>query len=388
MEDWKAFLADRAAKGFTVIQYNVVSPWRTAPTDADGRTALVGKGPARIDVEYFKRLDPFVAEIAKAGLLAAPVMLWAHKSGDAGFDLPDEECLRLARHQFARWNAYPTAWIAAGDVRYRGAEGDRWKRLGRALFDPASGGRAAALVTTHPTGENWPWADWREEKWLTFLGYQSGHGDGAATWKWLVAGPPGAAADAEPRRPIVNLEPAYEDHLAYQSKKPHSAYNVRRACYASLLVDAPAGVTYGAHGIWSWELEAGKTPRDHGGSGVARPWKEAAQLPGSFDVQRMAAAFEGFRWWKLRPAPQRIKAAPPSDDPGRFTLAAASEDGRLLVAYLAAGGTVQLDLAGFDAAAPAYWFDPRTGKKVEAKADEAGRFAAPDEQDWLLVVGK
>src|SRR3954451_8791147 len=38
-EDWDFYLKDRKAKGFTAIQFNCLSPWRTAPTDAEGRTA-------------------------------------------------------------------------------------------------------------------------------------------------------------------------------------------------------------------------------------------------------------------------------------------------------------------------------------------------------------
>ena len=41
----------------------------------------------------------------------------------------------------------------------------------RAVFQDHPG----LLVTTHPTGMNFPWKGWEDEKWLTVLGYQSGH---------------------------------------------------------------------------------------------------------------------------------------------------------------------------------------------------------------------
>ena len=60
-----------------------------------------------------------------------------------------------------------------GDSDYEGASGERWKRIGRAVF----GERAHAPVTTHPIGMHWPWESFRNEKWLDFIIYQSGHGD-------------------------------------------------------------------------------------------------------------------------------------------------------------------------------------------------------------------
>src|SRR4051794_26191870 len=38
-KDWQTYLDDRKKKGFTAIQFNIVSPWRTAPTDAEGNVS-------------------------------------------------------------------------------------------------------------------------------------------------------------------------------------------------------------------------------------------------------------------------------------------------------------------------------------------------------------
>src|SRR5690348_15593458 len=42
LDDWNAYLADRRAKGFNVVQFNAVVPWRVDRTDADGQTAYSG----------------------------------------------------------------------------------------------------------------------------------------------------------------------------------------------------------------------------------------------------------------------------------------------------------------------------------------------------------
>src|SRR5437868_8291214 len=42
-KDWQTYLDNRVKKGFTAIQFNMVSPWRTAPTDAEGNISYVIK---------------------------------------------------------------------------------------------------------------------------------------------------------------------------------------------------------------------------------------------------------------------------------------------------------------------------------------------------------
>src|SRR5207244_2930856 len=74
-----------------------------------------------------------------------------------------------------------------------------------------------------------------------------------STLQWIINGPPSKDWKKEPHRPFINLEPPYENHIAYQSKKRHTAETVRRAIYWSLLVAPTAGVTYGGHGGGGWE---------------------------------------------------------------------------------------------------------------------------------------
>ena len=285
---WKTYLADRKAKKFSCVQFNVCTPWRAAETDADGQATLRSMKPFEINPDYFKRLDARMDAIADAGLLAAPVLLWANTTGDIENELSEEDAIRLAKYIVARYHAHPVMWVLAGDAHYRkGESADRWKRIGRAVFGDTPPALSAP-VTTHPSGMNFPWNDWRDETWLTVYGYQSGHGDSPATFKWTHSGPPADFALGKDRSvPVINLEPAYEDHIAYQSKKPHDDYSVRRSVYWSLLSTPIAGVTYGAHGIWGWANEPGTVPANHKNSGVQKVWSEAMTLPGSEDMKHV-----------------------------------------------------------------------------------------------------
>jgi len=184
---------------------------------------------------------------------------------------------------------------------------------------------------------------------------------------------------------MLNLEPPYEDHIAYQSKRPHSAYNVRRAAYWSLLSAPLAGLTYGAHGIWSWESTA-KVPLNHANSGTAKPWFEAIRLPGSIHMRVMAEFFGTIAWWKLIPSNELLANQPGSTDPTNFISLAASNSRDLLVAYLPVGGEISLNYAvsSFETT----WVDPRTGRKISSRAPMSGILRAPDSQDWLLLLRK
>ena len=199
-KDWDKYLADRVAKGFTAIQFNMASPWRCAPTDADGHASFTLKdGKLVPDEAFYKRCDSRLKAINDAGLLAVPVLCWAHKKGDAGKELSEEQITTLVKFEVDRYKDAQVLWILAGDNQYGKDDAALWKRIGRAVF----GDTPEAPVTTHPTGENFPWKGWEDEKWLTVLGYQSGHGDsdkppssGSPPGRW----PSTASARSSPAR--------------------------------------------------------------------------------------------------------------------------------------------------------------------------------------------
>ena len=380
-KDWADYLDDRKSKHFSVIQFNALCPWRACPADAEGQTAFSGTRRIRINPDYFRRLDARIDAINRQGLLAAPVLIWANKLDDPGNALAEEDIIRLLRYQVARYEGNYVVWILAGDNSYAGAGAEKWQRIGSAVFGQQS---YHAPVTTHPTGLNWPWRNWRDETWLNVLGYQSGHGDDALTLQWLHSGPATQHWQRSPIRPIINLEPPYEDHRAYQLRRPHSAFTVRRAIYWSLLSTPTAGVTYGAHGLWSWQTQSGQEPRDHPGTGPARSWREALNLPGSMHMKYLAELFASVSWWQLRPRPDLV-VQPSLVEPARYIAAAWSEQGDLALIYLPMGGEVRLRPGMLRGGLDVHWFDPRTGKKLSVRDGDNHRYLAPDDQDWVLV---
>jgi len=386
---WEVYLKDRVDKGFTAVQF-VATQWLAAAGNADLRLAYLGKEKIWIDPLFYQWLDERIDALNAHGLVAAPVLIWAAHWNkrtldlNPGTSLPDDQIIVLARYMVARYGAHQVIWILAGDSDYRGERAARWKKIGRAVF----GEHPGRLATMHPAGRQWVADEFRHEPWFNFNGYQSGHGDSDEDMRWLVQGPPSQDWKTEPHHPIINLEPNYEGHKGYTHRKPFDAHAVRRAVYWSLLVSPPAGVSYGGHGIWSWELKPNE-PMNHPGTGIAPAWYEAIKMPGSTSLKHLKTLLASLEWWRLRPAQELLVEQPGAQDASRFVAAARTEDSEWALAYLPAGGSIALWTEQLKKVGQARWFNPRTGTwhGPVAVTQSPARFTAPDAEDWVLWIG-
>jgi hypothetical protein len=371
--DWREYLKRRASQRFTAIQF-VTTQWRGG-TRVIPRPVFHGAERIRIDPDALTALDAKFAAVVQHGLRPAPVMLWALNPTDPGQALSEDDAIRLARYELARWGALRPAWFLGGDGRYLADKApDRWKRLGRAVFGDAPD----QLATLHPSGLSWIADAFAGETWLDFIGYQSGHGDGERDLRWLVTGPP--ANSAAVGKPVINLEPNYEGHPAYQSKAQHTPANVRRAAYWSMLVHAPAGVSYGNNETWVWNLETADA-ENHSNLRQIRPWRDGLATEGIDGMTRLRAFFESGPWTALRPAPQLLAEQPGESDPRRFVAVARTGAGNWTVAYLPMGGPVRFTALPQGRTS---WFNPRTGARLGARAESGTTFVAPTSEDWVF----
>jgi hypothetical protein len=387
-KSWETYLNDRKKKRFTVVQF-VMTQWIAGAGNADLRLAYQGTNSITIDPVFFQWMDEHFQSLNDYGLVAAPVLIWTapwspfSKFLNPGDSLPDDQIIRLSRYMVARYGAYQVIWILAGDGDYKSEEGERWKRIGEAVF----GENPLRLATIHPGGQQWVGAEFGQEPWFSFIGYQSGHGDTPNDLKWLWQGPPATASDAEPVHPIINLEPNYENHRSFGSDGRFDAHAVRRAAYWSLLVSPPAGITYGAHGVWSWETRPA-LPMNHPNTYVAQPWFDAINLPGSTDMKYLHELFSSLQWWTLRPDPVLIVTQPGDQDAALFVAAARDENKNWALLYFPVGQTIILR---HDELTPTFvrWFNPRSGKWTAAAHLSGGTLSItpPDNQDWVAWIG-
>ncbi|MGH9723269.1 MAG: DUF4038 domain-containing protein [Bryobacteraceae bacterium] len=387
-DEWRDYLNDRASKRFTAIQF-VMTQWRAGRRDEQGRVAfrLTG-GRLEIDPAFFRRMDERFDTLNSRGLAGVPVLLWALTSKDnesPGAALSTAQAIALARYMVARYGAHHVLWLLGGDGDYSGSNLERWKTIGRGVF-PASPSRRP--VSLHPGGMRNPWRDYLDESWLDYFVFQSGHGSDARKWKWNATEGGGEGWKFEPPRPVLDGEPNYEGHLSYQSRTVIDDAAVRRAVYYSLLAAPPAGVTYGAHGIWYWSRKA-EVPLDHPRTGVALPWRECLNYPGALQMRVMRDVFDSVEWWKLRPDRTLLAEDPPDPTFVAYPMPARSTDGRFALIYLPANPNVRLNLAGFRRAVASTWIDPRTGERKRAgdlKPETGVEARAPGPGDWILLL--
>ncbi len=389
--DWEYYLRERARQQFTAVQW-VATQWRAAPEgNASHELAFTGNEIIRINPGFFQKLDEKIEAMNRAGLLSAPVLLWAIGGGsqpsvNPGFSLPEDQAILLARYMVARWSAYNVVWILAGDGDYRGANAEKWLRIGKAVFAETP----HAPVMMHPGGMHWILKEFNKERWLDIMGYQSGHGDDDKTLAWIFSGPPGRDWQNEPHRPFINLEPPYENHIAYQSKSPITPATTRRAVYWSLLNAPTAGVSYGGHGVWGWD-DGTKPPTDHPTTGVPLPWKEALRMPGAEQMTVVAKTFNSIAFNKLRPAPELLAAQPGTADPKKFISASKSGSGEEFVFYTPEETAVEVVARFLPQKFTPAWIDARTGARIEKAPVRKGpnfEFAPPGEGDWVLLLKK
>ena len=365
--EWSTYLAHRAEHHYTAIQF-VATQWRGCDTNSQLQTAYTGHRRIAINPAFFQHLDRKVDQINAHGLLAAPVLLWALPYGagrslSPGATLPRDQAVLLAQYIVARYGGHHVLWLLGGDGYYLNFYARRWKRIGRKVFGgisrpnvsqtdnvPAFTSPAVAL---HPMGRSWIGEAYAKEPWLNVVGYQSGHGTDRAAVDFITRGPAVQTWSRLPARPTINMEPCYEE-----LRPEVDAEAVRNASYWSVFATPPAGIAYGANGIWPW-IRPGERILNHGALGrqPTRSWQESIDLPGSRQVGYLAEFMQQFRWWELFPDVSLLTEQPGDADYLRFVSVLRSDDYRTVLVYLPVGTSVELR----NPQCLAYrlrWFDP------------------------------
>ncbi len=384
-EEWETYLKNRKDNGYSVIQF-VTTQWRGCETNSLGQVAFTGSGKIEVNPEFFQHLDKKIDRINAHGLVAAPVLLWALPFGKGrelspGYYLPQNEAILLAKYIVARYGGNHVAWILGGDGRYVDEYEQRWKNIGRGVF----GKEHSGVVAQHPHGRLWIGKEYTEEDWLDIIGYQSSHSNEKGTVDWINKGPMSKDWDKIPAKPIINLEPNYEE-IGFRI----SAIDVRNASYWSLLATPTAGITYGANGIWPWLRSRDEQIQNHESLTGYSPWFESINLPGSRQIGYLAKFFKTIDWWNLRPA-QEILAEQPGDYIfNHFIAISKTTNNDLIVAYLPVQSTIKL----YNPSGIVYigkWFDPVENSYSKAIIENKnGRITATSdkESDMILVLRK
>lgn len=380
--EWDQYLQHRVNNNYTAIQL-VTTQWRGCEKSSEGLVAFEGSGRIRINPVFFRLIDKKIDKVNEYGLVAAPVILWALQGGPGrelspGYYLPDDQAILLAKYIVARYGANHVVWFLGGDGNYTGSYEQRWKTIGRAVFD----GKHQGIVAQHPQGRSWIGEIYKDEPWLNIIGYQSSHSNAEGTVNWITKGPMSRMWAYMPPRPVINLEPNYEEIQKFITDK-----DVRNACYWSLFTTPIAGVTYGANGIWPW-LRKGEKILNHSDAPWTSTWDVGITLPGSIQAGYLAGFITKFAWWIFYPAQELLMEQPGDKIFNEFVSVVKTTNNKTILAYMPVKKTINIRKpAGHNYSVR--WFNPVKNEYSDGTGADDGKIltvSSPAESDMLLIL--
>lgn len=383
------YLANRAAKGFNVVQAMVLAePEGLTTPNAYGDYALADYDPTRPDEAYFVHVDYVVARAAALGIHVAMLPTWGDKWNHCRGTGPEiftpDNARIYGRWIGERYRDQPVIWVLGGD---RTVDNERHfailRNMAAGIREADGGGH---LMTFHPTGGASSSQQMNGESWLDFHMLQSGHRPAELMNYRMVM----HDRALEPTRPVLDAEPCYDDSpIAFNAANGwFDEWYTRRAGYWAMLAGA-CGHTYGHHSIWQFYLPGRKV---YGGHAMRTPWPQALDYPGAFQAGCMRRLFESRPWHVLAPAQTRLLAGPNAG--GLEVRVAAARDGSFLMAYTPHGSIFDLSLKDLGTGAlHGWWFNPRDGTSIEIgplASTERATFDPPADErrgnDWVLVL--
>jgi hypothetical protein len=392
-EQAEQYLADRAAKGFTVIQAVVLAELDGLhDPNPYGQTPLVNDDPTKPDEKYFEHVDWVVKKAGDLGLTVGMLPTWGDKWNKKWGQGPEiftpENAAAYGEWLGKRYKDAPVIWILGGD---RPVESDAHKAITRAMAKGLRKGDGGNhLMTFHPMGGGGSAAYFHADDWLDFNMRQNGH-QPEYTGRYDATR---ADYDRTPTKPVLDGEPIYEGHpLSFKAKElGHSvAADVRRPLYWDLFSGA-CGHTYGHHSVWQM-YDKGRKPIN----GPLMTWAEALNDPGAGQMQHGRRLVESRPYLTRIPddsviVPGEVTTSVPGAGTRRFA-ATRDEAGSYAMVYAPVGRPfgVRMDTIS-GPKVKAWWFNPRDGKATpigEFPNTGTRRFTPPDAGellDWVLVL--
>ena len=396
-DEVKAYFANRRAKGFNVVQLCVVQ----FPNDKcfNGSPALVGEDITRLKVtagkepsdpaqyDYWDHVDYIVDTAAAHGIYVAIAPVWSHMVRRTPLTAAQ---VGLYIDQVAqRYGSRPNVmWLNGGSGRGH-ENADVWQVIGDALKRRAP----QQLVSFHPFGRTVTTEWFKGTAWLDFHMFTSGHRRydqdtegrryGEDNWRYVLE-----ARAADPKRPVIDAEPAYENtpQGLHKDTEPYwTGADSRRYAYWSVFAGA-AGHTFGENSVRQVYIPAEKKPAS-GAKGfiMERLETEGARAMPHLKALMLSRPFFG------RINDQSLVAG---DEGEKYERVLVTRGADYLFAYTYTGRSFRLQLGVLSGTQlKATWFDPRTGKTIPAGTHPnkgSALFDPPGDpalgNDWILVL--
>ena len=306
IDDWAEYLDYRKIQGFNALQMIVLPIPHDTSESAIGilpfKTDNTGKMDFHaINDQYFDRAQTMLELATERGFLPVLAPLWCNyvEGSWASHSFEDKVMPLSAVKPYMEYvvdvfSRFDPVYIISGDDNFETEKaGDYYTTM----FDVVKQMSPETLTTMHLTSRIDLPNEWADYPHLDFYMYQSGHDLEHQDYPYLHAA---VYRGRSIKRPIVNGEPCYEGLGPAGRYGRFSAFDVRKAIWQSLLSGAKAGVTYGAHGIWSWHV---KGMRFTSGVWQATPfeWRSALRFSGAWDAGFARWVFETYDLFDIQP---------------------------------------------------------------------------------------
>ena len=375
LAEWKAYVDDRATKGFTIIQAHLT---QYALVDSVLRDFCPIKAELP-NPDYFKELEAKIGYANQKGIVLMLVGLGVSGKGPY---IPELNTPAFARYLTGRLASYAVILSPSMDAGYDDIN-DQMATLLKSV-------PSVHLITQHVGTKAGAAAAYHVKASIDFTALQSGHHNGnlakayeaAAKWSqelWQL----------NPTKPVVNSEAMY-DGRGNNEGNDWREQDARKLGWIGWLSGA-LGYTYGAGesdrhvtgargGMYRFVQDS--TAYDY--------WQRVLSWPSGAQMSYMKQFVANIPWWQLEPDPGRILNQPTS--PLRTMALSRSQSGDLLVAYLPENHDIKIRLDRLTSGLKGQWFDP-TRNQYWPISDPIGQsgeqtFLCPGPGDWVLLLRK
>ena len=396
-EEVRTYFENRRDKGFNVVQCCVVQFLNDK--SFNGSAAVLGNDISKLAVtpgsdptdptqyDYWDHVDYVVDTAAANGIYVAIAPVWSHMVRRT--PLTAAQVRPYIEALAARYKDRPNVlWLNGGSAR--GTENaDVWQVIGETLKRQ----NPAQLVSFHPFGRSVTTEWFKDAPWLDFHLFTSGHRRynqdtegrqyGEDNWRYVLE-----ACAADPRRPVLDGEPAYENtpQGLHKPSEPYwTADDARRYAWWSVFAGA-AGHTFGENSVRQVYIASEAKPA----SGARGFIMQRLETDGARQMRHVKDFIQS------RPAGPRLHdpSVLVGEQGERYDRVMVTRGDTWLAAYTYTGRTFSLRLSGLQATVlKSSWLNPRTGERLELgihRGTETVSFNPPGEpapgNDWVLVL--
>jgi hypothetical protein len=387
-DDFQALTADRARKGYSIVQivaglYPDMEPYD--PRGANEAGYPWEPGFSRINPAYFDMADLRIQHLADSGIAACVVGFW-------GYFIPRMGEARVKQHWrylIARWSAYPVVWCLAGEGTmpyYLSKTPEQDAQMQRHVLTQLahyvrSTDPRHHVITIHPSSSARLCVE--DPSVLDFDMLQTGH----SSWRSVpnTIKTIQQSLVASPKMPVLVGEVCYEGIM--QSSREE----IQRFMFWASILSGTGGHTYGANGLWqinNRDHPYGLSPHGHSWGGPS--WEIAAQLPGSGQLGVAKKLLNRYSWWKLTPKQELVEPHASTQDYWQPFGAEIPGEAFLVFCPTFNGAPTLHQLP--PATYKAFFFNPSDGTEVpigNVTPDATGMWKGaefPIFRDWVVVL--